>query len=127
MKQEPADIYKKGFAAGKKRGEEGSKYPDGVDWHVIGTSCDCMHEVIPVADNAGEDIFLYEKLAELREMYKEKCEDCGKSVKIFYEDGNMASKRAAETLGSIKSDKKAEAARENGKKGGRPKKQPQEN
>ena len=34
---------------------------------------------------------------------------------------------AAVSLGKIKSDKKAEAARENGKKGGRPKKQPQEN
>lgn len=85
--------YQSGYDRGLKRGEEGTKYPDGVDWHIIGTSCDCTNEVLPVADNAGEDIFLHEELKELREMYKEKCTHCGEHTKIFYEDGNMASKK----------------------------------
>jgi hypothetical protein len=94
MKEEAREAWKAGYAAGLKRGQEGEKFPQGVDWHIIGTECDCQHEVLPVADNAGEDINLYEEMKYLREVtYKDKCEGCGKWVKIFYEDGNMASKK----------------------------------
>ena len=96
MKAEQAILkaFNEGYRKGFKRGAEGSAFPDGVDWHIIGTLCDCQSEVIPVADNAGEDIKLYEKLDELRnEIYKDKCETCHKFVKVFYEEGNMASKR----------------------------------
>lgn len=121
MKQETHEAYKNGYEAGLKRGKEGTAFPDGVDWHIIGTECDCMTQTLPVADNAGEDINLYEEMNELR---REPCENCGKYLKVFYEDGNMASKKnpAAVALGSIKTEKKAATSRENGKKGGRPKK-----
>jgi len=88
--------YELGYQIGLKRGKEGDKFPDGVDWHIIGTHCNCTDETIPVADNAGEDINLYEKLNYLkRELYKEPCEVCGKHVRVFYVEGNMASKRKA--------------------------------
>jgi hypothetical protein len=88
---ELAVAYRKGYEAGKKHKE--TKFPDGVDWHIIGTRCDCQEEIIPVADNAGEDIYLYEKLDKLKEMYKDKCDGCHKFVKIFHVEGNMASKK----------------------------------
>ncbi len=82
--------YQSGFGNGLQRGMGGEKYPDGIDWHIIGTSCICMTQTLPVADNAGEDIFLFEEMSRLRE---NKCDGCGKYRKVFYEDGNMASKK----------------------------------
>ncbi len=85
--------YQSGWDAGLKRGKEGEKFPDGVDWHIIAVDCDCGQEQLPTADNAGEDINLYEQLEELKRDNKEKCSGCGKHKKIFFIDGNMASKK----------------------------------
>lgn len=85
--------YKAGYNAGKRRGEEGPKFENGVDWHVLGVNCDCGQEIIPCADEAGEDIVLYERMAEYR---GKKCENCSKYFRMVVEDGNMASKRAEE-------------------------------
>lgn len=80
--------YQSGYEHGKKAKE--TEYPDGVDWHIVGITCDCGQEVCPVADNAGEDIKLYELLAEYR---GKKCEVCGKFYRLPVEEGTMASKK----------------------------------
>lgn len=85
--------YQSGYHDGLKRSKEGEKFPDGVDWHIIAVECDCVQEQLPTADNAGEDVNLYEKLDKLKHDNKDKCSGCGKHKKIFYIDGNMASKR----------------------------------
>ena len=62
-----------------------TKFPDGVQWHVVSAQCDCAIETIPVADNFGEDINLYETLGEFRGKH---CEVCKRPYKVIYEKGN---------------------------------------
>ena len=87
--------YKKGFDAGKRRGKEGSRFPDGVDWHIVGITCDCGQDICPVADNADEDIKLNELLDEWR---GKPCGVCKKFYRLYIEEGNMASKRKEKTV-----------------------------
>lgn len=69
--------------------EKKTKFPDGIDWHILGIDCKCGQDILPVADNAGEDINLYEKMEEYR---GKKCEGCNSYFKLIVEEGNMASK-----------------------------------
>lgn len=82
--------YQSGFKAGKRRGEEGEKYVNGVDWRILGVTCDCGQEIIPCADEMDEDIVYWERR---KEYQGQKCEVCDKFYRIVTEEGNMASKR----------------------------------
>ena len=84
------EAYQKGFAAGKKRGEEGEHFKNGVDWRILVVNCGCGQEIIPCADEYDEDLVFFEKRAEF---LGQKCEVCGEQYQCVMEEGNMASKR----------------------------------
>lgn len=82
--------YQSGFDAGKKAGESGEKYKNGVDWRILGANCSCGQETIPCPDEAGEDIVYWER----RKQYQGQiCKGCNKPYSLVTEEGNMASKK----------------------------------
>jgi len=83
--------YQSGFEAGKKTKEADRHYENGVDWRILGVNCDCEHQIIPCADEAGEDSLYWERR---KEYQGKKCETCGKFYKILTEEGNMDSKKS---------------------------------
>lgn len=61
-----------------------SRFEKGIDWNIVGINCNCQQEVMPVADELGEDINLNELLNEYR---GKKCNDCGEAYRLLVEKG----------------------------------------
>ena len=62
--------------------EKKTKFPDGVVWNTLGVDCKCGQEIIPVADNKGEDCNLRDEM----DLYRgSRCTVCGEKYGLIVE------------------------------------------